>query len=140
VPALQGLPGAAREVHGQVVAIDDRDVVVVLGGVRDGELGLRRRRVPGTGQESSPEQSPVAQWPLLLLPLTTLLKEHPVRPHILPLVPTGTSRVHVWPGLSCTPPPTGVAAGHIVKLKLLVIVKVAALAPAVRPRRKRRRQ
>ncbi|KAF8655772.1 hypothetical protein HU200_060932 [Digitaria exilis] len=53
----------------------------------------------------------------------------PVRTHILPaLVPKGTSRVHVWPGLSCKPPPMGMAAGHIVKLQLLVMVKVAALA------------
>jgi len=40
--------------------------------------------------------------------------------------------VHVPPGFSCVPPPTGVAAGHTVNPHLLVMVKVAALALAAR--------
>ena len=52
-----------------------------------------------------------------------------MRPHTLPdWVPAGTSTVHVCPGSSCVPPPTGVAAGHTVEPQLLVMVNVAALA------------
>lgn len=61
---------------------------------------------PETVQLRAPAQSPVSQWPL------PLLKEQPVRPQNLPVVPAGTSTVHVCPGSSCVPPPTGMAAGH----------------------------
>jgi hypothetical protein len=69
-----------------------------------------------------------------------LLKEQPVRPHTLPeLVPAGTPKVHVPPGLSCVPPPTGVAAGHTVKPQLFLTVKVAALVPAAKAAMRRKR-
>jgi hypothetical protein len=75
--------------------------------------------------DSAPPQSPVAQ-----LPRPEPSKLQPVRPHTLPeLVPAGTLMVHVSPGLSCLPPPTGVAAGHTVNEHRLVMVNVAALAP-----------
>jgi hypothetical protein len=47
--------------------------------------------------------------------------------------------VHVPPGFSCVPPPTGVAAGHTVNPQLLVIVKVEALAPATKAARRSKR-
>jgi hypothetical protein len=48
VPAPEGGAGAAREVHGQVVPVDHRDVVVVVvAAAADGELGQRRRGLPG---------------------------------------------------------------------------------------------
>jgi hypothetical protein len=82
---------------------------------------------PDSVHDSAPPQSPV--WQLPLPPL----KEHPVRPHTLPdWVPAGTSTVHVCPGSSCVPPPTGVAAGHTVEPQLLVMVNVAALALAAK--------
>jgi hypothetical protein len=45
VRAHQPHAGAAGEGHGEVVAIDDRDVVEVLAAA-DGELGQRQRRLP----------------------------------------------------------------------------------------------
>jgi hypothetical protein len=88
---------------------------------------------PDRVQEKAPPQSPVVHRPL------PPLKEHPVRPHTLPdWVPAGTVMVQVPPGLSCAPPPTGVAAGHTMKLHLLVMVKVAALAPATKAARRRK--
>lgn len=49
-PALQADARAAGEVHGQVVAVDYRDVVVVVAvAADDGELGQRRGRLPGEG-------------------------------------------------------------------------------------------
>jgi hypothetical protein len=61
------------------------------------------------------------------------LKEHPVRPHILPaLVPAGTLMLDVRPESSWKPPPTGMPAGHTVEPQLLVMVNVAALAPAAK--------
>ena len=54
-----------------------------------------------------------------------------MRPHTRPeLVPAGTNRLHVCPGSSRRPPPTGVAAGYTVKPQLFLMVKVEALAPA----------
>ena len=54
-----------------------------------------------------------------------------MRPHTRPeLVPAGTNRLHVCPGSSRRPPPTGVAAGHTVKPQLFLMVKVEALAQA----------
>lgn len=48
VPAPQGGAGAAREVHGQVVPVDHRDIVVVMvAAAADGELRQRRRGLPG---------------------------------------------------------------------------------------------
>jgi len=49
--AVQIHAGAAGEVHGQVVAVDHRDVIVIVGavGVADGELGQRQWRLPGQG-------------------------------------------------------------------------------------------
>lgn len=45
VPAAQRHATAAAEIHGHVVAVDHRDVVVVVGAAAaDGELGQRRRR------------------------------------------------------------------------------------------------
>jgi len=80
---------------------------------------------PESVHDSAPPQSPVEQ-----LPRPEPSKLQPVRPHTLPeLVPAGTLMVHVSPGLSCLPPPTGVAAGHTVNEHRLVMVKVAALAP-----------
>jgi hypothetical protein len=55
-----------------------------------------------------PLQSALLQCPL------SPLKEQPVRPQNLPLVPAGTFTVHVWPWFSCVPPPTGMPAGHTV--------------------------
>lgn len=107
--------GAAGEGHRQVVAVNHGDVIEILGAA-DAELGQRRG------------------W-LLLPPL----KEQPVRPQNLPVVPAGTSAVHVCPGSSCVPPPTGKAAGHTVDLQLLLTVKVAALAPAAKVVRRRKR-
>ena len=54
--AMQVHAGAAREVHGQVVAVDHRDVVVVVGtvGVADGELGQRQGRLPRQGAGEGP--------------------------------------------------------------------------------------
>jgi len=37
------------------------------------------------------------------------------------------------------PPPTGMAAGHTVELQLFLTVKVAALAPAAKVARRRKR-
>jgi hypothetical protein len=92
-------------------------------------------RCPEREQESAPPQSPVAHLPLLPL------KEQPVRPHTLPeLVPEGTPKVHVSPGLSCLPPPAGVAAGHTVKPQLFRTVKVAAPAPAAAEAARSRRR
>jgi len=42
------------------------------------------------------------------------LKEQLVRPQNLPVVPAGTSTVHVHPGSSCVPLLIGMAAGHTV--------------------------
>jgi hypothetical protein len=61
-------------------------------------------------QASTPLQSPVWHEPLPLLS-----NEQPVRAHRRPReVRPDTLRVHVLPGLSCTPPPMGKAAGHTV--------------------------
>lgn len=48
VVALQGDPCAAGEVHGQVEAVNQRDVLVVLGAttIAYSELGQRRQRLP----------------------------------------------------------------------------------------------
>jgi hypothetical protein len=46
--------------------------------------------------------------------------------------------VHVCPGSSCVPPPTGVAAGHTVEPQLLVMVNVAALAVPTKAARRSR--
>ena len=44
---------------------------------------------------------------------TSPLKEQPVRPQKLPLVPAGMSTVHVWPRSSYVPPPIGMPASHM---------------------------
>jgi len=43
---VEGHAGAAGESHGEVVAVDNRDVVEVLAAA-DGELGQRHGRLPG---------------------------------------------------------------------------------------------
>jgi len=47
-PAHQSNAGAAGEGHGEVVAVNHGDVVVILGAA-DAELGQRRRWLPGDG-------------------------------------------------------------------------------------------
>lgn len=48
IPTLERVAGAAREVHGKVEAVDNRDVVEVLGAAAaDGELGQRCWWLPG---------------------------------------------------------------------------------------------
>jgi len=84
-------------------------------------------------QESAPPQSPVRHEPRLAI------NEQPVRPHRRSLeVPAGMLSFHLCPGLSCVPPPTGVAAGHTVKLQLLVMMITAASSMATRRRIGRR--
>uniref|UniRef100_A0A8R7TWC6 Uncharacterized protein n=1 Tax=Triticum urartu TaxID=4572 RepID=A0A8R7TWC6_TRIUA len=92
--------------------------------------------LPESTQRRAPPQSPVWQPPR---PVAGS-KAQPVRGQILPPVPPAANvRVHVSPGASCAPPPplTGIAAAHTGKGHRLVMLKVAAPAPAVKATRRR---
>uniref|UniRef100_A0A0E0RKC2 Uncharacterized protein n=1 Tax=Oryza rufipogon TaxID=4529 RepID=A0A0E0RKC2_ORYRU len=125
VPAGQPHAGAAGEAHADVVPVDHRQKSRLPPDVPSVNSASVSGGCPDSLHDSAPPQSPVAH-----LPRPAPSKLHPVRPHTLPeLVPAGTLMVHVCPGFSCVPPPTGVAAGHTVNEQRLVMVKVAALAP-----------